>query len=66
MRQNRWLSKIFWLGILSDVILLFQLTGLFARWGLDAGVAQEVGVVVITLAANIFAFGNNPTAKTKY
>ena len=66
MRQNRFKSKVFWIGIVSDVVLLGQLTGLFAKLGLDAGVVQEVSIIVVALAANIFAFGNNPTVSGKY
>jgi len=62
MKQNRFTSKIVWVSILAQLIVVGQLTGLFARLGLDAGLINDVGAAVLQLFV-LFGVLNDPTNK---
>lgn len=61
MEQNRFKSKIFWIAVAGWIITGVQLLGGFEKLGIDAGATQDIIVVLINMAWNIFAAYNNPT-----
>ena len=62
MKQNRFQSKIVWAAIIAQLISLGQLTGLFAKWGLDAGQVGNIAAGILQLFV-IVGFINDPTSK---
>jgi uncharacterized membrane protein len=60
MKQNRFRSKVMWVAVVGQVIALFQLTGMFAKMGIDAGAAGNVAAGVIQLLV-IIGVLNDPT-----
>ena len=65
MKQSRFTSKIVWVSILAQLIVIGQLTGLFARWGLDAGVINDIGSSLLQLFV-LFGVLNDPTNKSGF
>lgn len=59
-KQNRFLSPVVWAAIVAQVISLGQLTGLFAKWGIDAGMVGDICAGVLQLGV-ILGILNNPT-----
>ena len=64
--QNRFKSKVFWVAIATNLITIWQLTGVFKELGLDVGVVTEVAMLVINTAVTVFGLSNNPTNPTGY
>jgi uncharacterized membrane protein len=60
MKQSRWTSKVMWAAVVGQVISLMQLTGAFAKMGLDAGTVGDVAAGVIQLLV-IIGVLNDPT-----
>lgn len=60
MTQNRLRSKVVWLAIVAQIISIGQLTGLFAKYGIDAGVVGDVAAGILQLLV-LFGVLNNPT-----
>lgn len=64
--QNRFKSRIFWIGVIADTLLLLQITGSLKKLGLDFGVVQDVSIIASTLIFNIIGLANNPTNKSGF
>ena len=63
MDQNRLKSKVVWLAILAQVVVVLQLTHAVSQGEIDI----IKGVVVAVLEAlTIFGVLNNPTSKTGF
>ena len=60
IKQNRWESKVLWASVIAQVVVLGQLTGLFAAIGVDAGWVQDVLTAILQMAV-IIGIINNPT-----
>jgi uncharacterized membrane protein len=65
MKQNRFKSPVVWAAIVAQIISLGQLTGMWAKVGLDAGTIGDVAAGVIQLAV-IVGILNNPENKTGF
>lgn len=65
-KQSRWKSPVFWGTVATQFIALGQLTGLWARLGVDAGWVGDVAAAIIGLAATVFGAANNPTNKSAF
>lgn len=65
MNHNRLRSKVLWLAIIAQVISLGQITGLFAKYGIDAGVAGDVAAGILQLLV-LFGVLNNPTDEKNF
>lgn len=65
MNHNRLRSKVLWLAIIAQVISLGQLTGLFAKYSIDAGVAGDVAAGILQLLV-LFGVLNNPTDEKNF
>lgn len=65
MNHNRLRSKVLWLAIIAQVISLGQLTGLFTKYGIDAGVAGDVAAGILQLLV-LFGVLNNPTDEKNF
>lgn len=65
MEQNRFRSWVVWSAIAAQVISLGQLTGLFARYGLDAGAVGDIIAAVLQILV-IAGILNNPTDKKSW
>lgn len=61
MQQSRWRSAVLWAAIVAQVISLGQLTGVWARIGIDAGQLGDVLAAILQLLV-IVGVVNNPTA----
>lgn len=58
--QSRWKSKVLWASIAAQVISIGQLTGLWAKLGVDAGLIGNIVAGVLQLAV-IVGVVNDPT-----
>jgi uncharacterized membrane protein len=65
MTQPRLNSKVVWASIIAQLITIGQLTGLFQRIGIDAGVVGDVTAAVLQVLV-LFGILNNPTDKDGY
>jgi len=63
--QSRWKSAILWSAIAAQLIALLQLTGVFAKMGLDAGYIGNVCATVLQLLV-IIGVVNNPSDAAKF
>ena len=63
--QNRYKSKVFWGAVAAQIISLGQLTGIWQRYGIDAGMIGDVVAGVLQLGV-IFGLLNNPTDKVNF
>jgi len=61
MQQSRWKSAVLWAAIIAQVISLGQLTGVWAKIGIDAGLLGDVLAAILQLLV-IVGVVNNPTA----
>lgn len=64
-KQNRFKSKVVWTSVIAQIIVIGQLTGLFAKIGLDAGLVGDVCAAVLQLFV-LFGVLNDPTNKTGF
>lgn len=60
MSQSRWKSKVLWSAIASQIITLLQLTGVFAKMGVDSGYVGDVVAIILGLLVTVGVI-NNPT-----
>lgn len=65
MEQSRFKSPIFWSAVVAQVLSIGQLSGLFAKYGIDAGYWGDLAAAVLQLFV-IFGLLNNPTSKTEF
>jgi len=65
MKQNRLKSKVLWFAITGQLIALMQMTGLFAKMGIDAGLVGDVVAGVLQLLV-LFGVLNNPSDKENF
>ncbi|HOF38698.1 MAG TPA: hypothetical protein PLD73_01395 [Candidatus Hydrogenedentes bacterium] len=61
MKQSRWRSSVLWASIVAQVIAIGQLTGVWAKIGIDAGWLGDVLAAVLQLLV-IVGVVNNPTS----
>jgi uncharacterized membrane protein len=62
IKQSRWSSKLLWAAIIAQVIAIGQLTGIFERIGIDAGLVGDVSAAILQLLV-IIGVVNDPTNK---
>jgi len=65
MKQNRFLSPVFWSAVVAQIISLGQISGIWAKYGIDTGVVGDIVAGMLQLAV-LFGFLNNPTAKDSF
>jgi uncharacterized membrane protein len=65
MTQPRLKSKVVWAAIIAQLITIGQLTGMFQRAGIDAGVVGDTVAAVLQVLV-LFGILNNPTDKDQY
>lgn len=63
--QNRFNSKVVWAALVSNLFLIFTLTGLDKAIGIDMGVAGDVVALVLDSLV-IVGILNNPTDKANF
>jgi|GEM_PF-1160617 len=63
--QSRWKSSILWASIIAQVLVILQLTGVFAKIGLDAGFIGNVVAAVLQLLVTVGVL-NNPTSANTF
>jgi uncharacterized membrane protein len=63
--QNRLRSKVLWLAVIAQIISLGQITGLFKRYGIDAGVVGDIASGILQLFV-LFGVLNNPTDEKNF
>ena len=65
MNQSRWKSPVFWSSVVAQVISIGQLTGIWAKYGIDTGVVGDVVAGVLQIAV-LVGLLNNPTDSEKF
>ena len=65
MTQSRWKSYVLWASIVAQVISLCQLTGIFTKIGIDAGLVGDIAAAILGLLATVGII-NNPTDAQKW
>lgn len=60
LKQNRFKSKLLWAAVIAQVIAIGQLTGVWAKLGIDAGIVGDVAAGVLQLFV-ILGVVNDPT-----
>ena len=60
MTQSRWKSKVLWAAVIAQLLALGQLTGIFAKLGLDVGMVGDVAAGILELFV-LFGVVNSPT-----
>ena len=65
MTQNRFKSPVFWGAVVAQVISIGQITGIWAKYGIDTGMIGDVVAGVLQLGV-LFGLLNNPTDKTSF
>lgn len=60
MKQNRFRSPVFWSAVVAQILSLGQITGLWAKYGIDTGIVGDVTAGVLQLFV-LFGVLNNPT-----
>jgi uncharacterized membrane protein len=65
MEQSRWRSPVFWTAVVAQVISLGQITGIWAKYGINTGMIGDVVAGVLQLFV-LFGIMNNPTNKTGF
>lgn len=63
--QNRLRSKVLWLAVIAQIISLGQLTGLFKRYGIDAGVVGDIAAGILQILVLVGVL-NNPTDEKNF
>jgi uncharacterized membrane protein len=65
MKQNRFRSPIFWGAVVAQIISIGQITGIWAKYGIDTGVIGDVAAGLLQLFV-LFGLLNDPTNKTGF
>jgi len=65
MTQNRFRSPVFWGAVVAQIISIGQITGIWAKYGIDTGMVGDVVAGVLQLGV-LFGLLNNPTNKTSF
>lgn len=65
MEQNRLKSWVTWTAIVGQIIAILQLSGVFAKIGIDVGLVGDICAGVLQLLV-LFGVLNNPTNKTGF
>src|SRR5665648_849488 len=65
MEQNRFKSSVFWSAVVAQIISIGQFTGIWAKYGIDAGMIGDVVAGVLQLAV-LVGLLNNPTDPVKF
>jgi len=60
MKQSRFKSPVFWGAVVAQIISIGQISGLWAKYGVDIGVVGDVVAGVLQLGV-LFGLLNNPT-----
>lgn len=59
MTQNRFRSPVFWGAVVAQILSLGQITGIWAKYGIDTGMVGDVAAGVLQLGV-LFGLLNNP------
>ena len=65
MTQNRFRSPVFWSAVVAQILSLGQITGIWAKYGVDTGMIGDVVAGVLQLFV-LFGVLNNPTNKENF
>ena len=65
MTQSRLKSPVFWGALAAQIISLGQLTGVWAKYGIDTGMIGDVVAGVLQIAV-LVGLLNNPTDAKKF
>jgi uncharacterized membrane protein len=65
MTQSRWRSPVVWTAIVMQIIAIGQLTGIWAKFGIDTGMIGDTVAAVLQLLV-IVGVLNNPENKTGF
>lgn len=65
MKQNRFKSPVFWGAVVAQIISIGQITGIWAKYGIDTGVIGDVVAGVLQLAV-LFGLLNDPTTADRF
>jgi uncharacterized membrane protein len=60
MKQNRFRSPVFWGAVVAQILSIGQITGVWAKYGIDTGVVGDVVAGVLQLGV-LFGLLNNPS-----
>lgn len=60
MKQSRWRSPVFWGAVVAQIISIGQITGIWAKYGIDTGIVGDVVAAVLQLGV-LFGLLNDPT-----
>lgn len=65
MKQNRFKSPVFWSSVVAQILSLGQITGIWAKYGIDTGVAGNVVAGLLQLFV-LFGLLNDPTTADRF
>jgi uncharacterized membrane protein len=65
MKQNRWKSPVFWGAVVAQILSIGQITGIWAKYGINTGVVGDVVAGVLQLGV-LFGLLNNPTTADSF
>ena len=65
MKQSRFRSPVFWGAVVAQIISIGQISGLWAKYGVDIGVVGDVVAGILQLGV-LFGLLNDPTNKTGF
>ena len=65
MNQSRIKSPVFWSALVAQIISIGQLTGVWAKYGIDTGMIGDVVAGVLQLGV-IVGLLNNPKDKVNF
>jgi len=65
MKQSRWKSPVFWGAVVAQILSIGQITGIWAKYGIDTGMVGDVVVGVLQLFV-LFGILNDPTTADKF
>ena len=65
MKQNRFRSPVFWAAVVAQIISLGQITGIWAKYGIDTGMIGDVVAGLLQLGV-LFGVMNDPTNKVGF
>jgi len=65
MKQSRWKSPVFWGAVVAQILSLGQITGIWAKYGIDTGMVGDVAAGVLQLMV-LFGVMNDPTNKNGF